>query len=235
MKTTIHVTLQTAALTLCASLSSATVLFQDDFEASLSQWTGKSGGAHSGVIVSDPLAPANKVLTFTGLNFSGDIFTQSIIPFTDYSQVFVEFRYLGLAQAQSVPDNFGGFFGVALNQNPSGNASWIAGTDTSAANGLGFQGDHLLDDSNWHSYHIEITPILTNNNINAMFLMMEDWGGAGGVAGDAYFDDIKVTGVPEPTSLSLLLLGSLAVLRRRSLRTHERCARLLHLNTLPAV
>ena len=222
MKTQIQLTLFTAVLTVCASSSHATVLFQDDFEASLSQWTGKNNGAHSGVIVADPLAPANNVLKFTNRTTSGDIFTQSIIPFAGYSQVFVEFRYLGLAQAQSVSDNFGGFFGVTLNLNPSGNASWIAGTDSSAANGLGFQGVHLIDDGSWHSYQIDITPILTNNSIDAMYLMAEDWIDAGGVAGDAYFDSVKVTGVPEPVSYALLLLGSLFFLGRRTLRTHDR-------------
>ena len=152
------VALVAAALGVQCASSHAVMIFQENFESTLSQWTGKSGGAHAGTIVADPFNTGNNVLSFTGLNYSGDIFTQSLIPVSGYSQVFIEFDYLGLAKGGSVADNYGGFFGITLNQNPvGGDASWIAGTDTSAANGLGFQGIHLVDDGAWHTYQIDIT------------------------------------------------------------------------------
>jgi len=63
-----------------APLSAATV-FYDDFESgSLSQWTGRNGGAHHGDIVVDSMDPANHVLTFNQLNSGGDIFSVATFP-----------------------------------------------------------------------------------------------------------------------------------------------------------
>src|SRR6185436_17728188 len=55
-------------------------VFEDTFEAgNLNQWTGKPGFEHQGQIVNDPLNPLNHVLTFTGVNAAGDIFSASPI------------------------------------------------------------------------------------------------------------------------------------------------------------
>ncbi len=59
--------------------AATTVLFEDTFSGDLSLWTGKGGGPHHGQIVNDPLNRTNRVLNFTALNVSGDIFTSNVI------------------------------------------------------------------------------------------------------------------------------------------------------------
>lgn len=56
------------------SPANAQTLFSDDSEGDLTQWIGKNGGAHSGVIVEDPLRSGNHVLSFTQLVGAGDVF-----------------------------------------------------------------------------------------------------------------------------------------------------------------
>src|SRR6476469_2240940 len=82
-------------------------LFHDRFEGeNLDQWTGVLGGPHQGALVADPLTSGNHVLTFTGLNAGGDVFTVASLPVDDTNkQYVVKFDYLGLAQSGSVAGN----------------------------------------------------------------------------------------------------------------------------------
>jgi hypothetical protein len=175
-------------------------LFIDAFEADLSQWVGKGGGgAHHGLIVPDPLRPGNQVLTFNALNLGGDMFGSEVevAPGNTY---LLSFEYLGLFDPVSGanPDNLGGTIGFA--EDTPGGHRWLAGTTTEG----GIETDSLVDDGQWRSYSFEFDPFVpapfysgdpTNNTVRAM---VQDWVGSGGVAGDAFFDNIR---------LALLLSG----------------------------
>ncbi|MFQ6043129.1 MAG: PEP-CTERM sorting domain-containing protein, partial [Candidatus Poribacteria bacterium] len=84
---------------------------------------------------------------------------------------------------------------------------------------------NLIDDGKWRSYAFNfVAPVTlpyfgggTSNNIRLMF---EDFSGSGGVAGDAFFDNVQLSAVnpvPEPSSFWLVLcaLPSLLLFRKR--------------------
>ncbi|MGE3308324.1 MAG: hypothetical protein AB7O66_00020 [Limisphaerales bacterium] len=174
-----------------APASHAATLFSEDAEGgNLNQWVGQFGGSHHGVIVDDPLRPGNKVITFTGLNLGGDIFTSAAINLPNGDAFQVSFEYLGLPTPNSVPHDTGGFFG--LSENFPGNHMWYYGTSTLYA-APGYS-DMLIDDGTWHTYTFDFVPPLSGLN-NDLHLMFEDWVDSGGVAGDAYFDNIVLRSV----------------------------------------
>ena len=194
------------------------VLFTDGFETGLSQWTGFNGGSTSGFLVSDPLGSGSQVLSFNSLGYNGDIFTFSPISVSGTTSVKVRFDYLGKAVAGSITDNFGGFVGLATSLTEA-NGAWIAGTLQSAVNGAGFEGIHILDDGNWHSYEVDITSVIQNNSWSSIYVKLEDWGD-GGPVGDVFFDNVSVVAtVPEPSAYTLLIGGGLALLARLKKRT----------------
>ena len=78
-----------------ATASNAIGVFADDFESGLSAWTGKSGGAHNGVIVQDPIRKNNKVLTFNNLTSAGDIFSVTQFALDTRYSYIISFEYLG--------------------------------------------------------------------------------------------------------------------------------------------
>ena len=188
------------ALVLCSPLSASVaagqVLFSDDFEgdANLPQWVGKSGitglSEHSGRIVVDPLRPSNNVLTFEALISAGDVFG-SEVTIEENTFYVLEFDYLGDPTKGGVPNDLGGTIGFS-EDTPAGHR-WLAGTQT----GGGIEQDLLDDDNEWDSYSIEFNSSTssqsgyswppTNNTIR---VLLEDFVGSGGVAGDAYFDNI---------------------------------------------
>ena len=198
-KTFLYILLAAAGLILQERTARAvSVLFEENFSAGLGAWTGKNDGPHQGQIVADPFNAANSVLSFTGLNVSGDIFTRDFFPVGAASQILLSFDYLGLAKSGSVPGNIGGFIGISDSFNPQPNgAAWVGGTELSAVNGLGFTGIELIDDGVWHHYKIDLTEMLKQNKIAGIHVMIEDWLDAGGIPGDAYFDNIRVATVPE--------------------------------------
>jgi hypothetical protein len=171
----------------CVVNAADAILFHEDFESGdLDQWAA----GHHGVVVLDPLQAANHVLTFTSLNAGGDIFTAASLPVGESNkQYFVSFDYLGIFTNGSSPfAGLGGFFGIFV----SGTEPhyWIAGTDVIGLNtSLGIQ---LMDDDMWHHYEINITPLIRENHLTQVHLMLEDWISSGGVAGDAYFDNIQL-------------------------------------------
>jgi len=188
------------------------VVFSENFESGLGRWTGLQGVPTTGLTIADPLGTRGNVLTFSGLSYQGDIFTAEKIALSSFGFVKVKFDYLGKAVSNSPSDNFGGFLGIATTL-ATNSGAWLAGTDQSAANGMGFTGIHLKDDGTWHSYEIDVTSLVQNNSLDGFFLKMEDWGASGSV-GDVYFDNIVVS-VPEPSSLSLLLAGGAVLMAGR--------------------
>ena len=187
------------------------VIFSDNFESGLSQWTSMQGFVTSGLVVNDPLGLRGKVLSFSGLSYQGDIFSAQKINLSNYGFVKIKFDYLGKSVAGSPSGNYGGFIGIATTLSTNSGA-WIGGTDQSAANGMGFSGIHLVDDGTWRNYEVDITSLVQNNSLDGFFLKAEDWGNSN-VSGDVFFDNIVVS-IPEPSSLSLLLAGGAVALSR---------------------
>jgi len=169
-----------------------TTLFFEDFESGLSNWYGKSGGSHHGITVGDPLQ-SDSALTFTELNAAGDIFTQDVFT-SPTGNYILSFDYLGTCGGS----NCGGFIGYSYGL--PGYHVWLGGT------GGGYP-DLLPDTGQWE--HVIIS-FAAGSNIH---LMLEDWSGSGGEAGDAFFDNILLTDefgptAPIPEAGTLLLLGS---------------------------
>jgi len=181
-------------------------LFFEDFESNLSQWTGKSNGTHSGVLVNDPLGN-DKALSFISRKSGGDIFTLN--SFSSPSQIYrLSFDYLGLPKSGSQPNDLGGFVGYRTSL--SGDAdSWLAGTSRNSIK-LSSNFLELPDTGKWESIYISFT---TNKSIQ---LTLEDYFYSWGVAGDVYFDNIHLEAmvpntksVPEPTNLFGLMIVSI--------------------------
>ncbi|BCL61652.1 hypothetical protein DGMP_23450 [Desulfomarina profundi] len=199
------------AFFLCSSQVSAMTVFSDNFESgSLSQWTAKTGSVYHGQIVSDPVGGTNNVMNFFGMNSGGDIFTSG--PGFAAGDYWLSFDYYGNTEAFNIPNNqnTGGYVGIS--QGFAGIHSWKYATGTAS----GAQ-DVLIDDNSWHSYTFNFTAPW------AFHLMLEDFRGSGGGAGDAYFDNIILSDtnpVPEPATLVLFGVGlaGLAGIRGRKQR-----------------
>lgn len=212
----------TLALALSTGAQAAVVsAFAENFEGTLSAWTQRAANSPDGVIVADPLRAGNHVLAFSRTMGSGSLFSSSLVGSTG-SYTF-SFDYLGLGGRGGVAGDIGGYLGVSKGLNGS-NQYWLAGTGsyTTPIN--------LIDDNQWHSYSITF-----NSPIGQpVRLMLEDWDGSRGVAGDAYFDNLRLndsqvapaafaSAVPEPASLGLLgvalAAAGLASARRRRMLT----------------
>lgn len=166
------------------------VLVEQDFENGVAPWVGQAGGGSNAQWVSDPIEPGNQVVNFTRLIARGDLFSPEIVVFPD-STYTVSFRYLGIPASGSVTDNLGGFLGVS--DDIPGAHAWIAGTVLQSG-----ATTHLVDEGVWHTYSVEFVPgALLPGTDGTIRVMIEDWEGAFGIAGDAYFDNIILSG-PRP-------------------------------------
>jgi chitinase len=200
-------------LGLVSSVSHAQSLFSENFEGDMSQWTGQNGSGHNGQIVTDPLQSDNKVLNFNQITNSGDLFSingTSLVPGQNY---LFSLDYLGLeVTGVSNPDDFGGFVGLVngLYAGPSTNYRWVFGTQAGGVD------SHLIDNNNWSHYEFSFawdSSLLANgNSSNVVHIMLEDFNYSGGTAGDAYFDNLQITAVPEPSIFTLLGIGAINLL-----------------------
>lgn len=180
------------------STVSAAVVFTEDFEGgNLSQWVGKNGGAHHGVIVDDPdSSSTDHAMNFSQTNAAGDIFS-SVTAFAagDY---WLSFDYFGDTEMYNAPNSdTGGYVGISQGFPDSHQWFWATGTVSGAS-------DVLVDDNSWHSYTFAFTSSVS------FHLMLEDFSGSGGGAGDAYFDNIRLSDtnpVPEPATMFLFGTG----------------------------
>ena len=114
MNTKSTLTIAAIALSALTSAASADIIFNDNFENGLSQWIGKNGGAHTGVLVIDPFDNQNTVLTFNGLNAAGDMFLVDTLTIDPNETYRLSFDYLGLAQESSRPGDTGGYVGFSV-------------------------------------------------------------------------------------------------------------------------
>ena len=210
----------TLSLTLSSTAHAGLVsAFAENFEASLSGWVQRDASNPDGEIVVDPLNANNHSLAFTRTMGSGSIFTSDQITSATGKYTF-SFDYLGLPRAGSVADDLGGYLGVSEGFHGS-SQTWLAGTGSYGTPIA------LIDDGQWHSYSITFDSPIGQ----PVRMMLEDWDGSYGVAGDAYFDNLRLNdadvaaasfanAVPEPGSLALLgvaaLAAGLASRRRRA-------------------
>ncbi len=175
MKTILAITLLAAS-----SISNASTLFFDDFESGLGQWNDAYQGFNA-QIVTDPLNSGNQVLNFTALRAAGDLFSTQSFTSTTNNSFILSFDYLGTCQT----GDCGGFIG-ASSTTGGGAHTWLGGTTSPYP-------DLLPDTGAWEHVSISFSSSF------AIHLMLEDWNGSGGIAGDAYFDNIMLTDVNGPT------------------------------------
>lgn len=210
MKSRIQKSVRILSASFAIALPLHAASFSEDFESGLAQWTGKSGGSSSGLIVADPLhSGRNNVLSFANFGYGGDLF--STVTISNTGLVSISFDYLGRADSQSKPGDFGGFLGIAKSLAPINEGQdiiWYAGTIDSYPSLL----TTLADDGLWHHYQFTVD----GTALGAFRLVLEDFVGSGGSPCDVYFDNLSViptpNQVPEPTTASLGLLGGLAAL-----------------------
>ena len=167
----------------------AATIFFDDFESDLSNWSSNL----SGVIVSDPIESGN-ALSFSRLWAGGDIISVSMN--NPNGKYILSFDYLGSCGTSDC----GGYIGFEPGD------VWLAGTGT-------YPKSYDLDDTGqWVHYSFTFTAS------TSIALQVEDYSGSGGVAGDIYFDNIKVETVPVPAALWLFssgLLGVIGIARKK--------------------
>ena len=186
-----------ALLVLAGNFAHAdTILFQDNFEGTnLTQWIGKDGLPSNGLIVPDPLNPANHVLTFTAVNSYGDTYSAMPLNVSRSRPYILSFDFLGVPDPNNPTRENGGFIGIA--QAPASDAEhfWIAGTFPGALTVPPPVATTLIADGTWHHYDIDFTSVVVSNDLTQTLLMVEDWFNFGSVPGDAFFDNIRVVGV----------------------------------------
>jgi len=159
-------------------------LFSDNFEGGLGQWDDTYNGLNA-QIVNDPLVPGNQVLNFTALRGGGDLFSTAALQGQTGGNYILEFDYLGTCGTS----NCGGFVGISTAGGPPGLHTWLGGTSSPPP-----YPDLLPDDGTWH--HVTIS---FNTDYSSFHLMLEEWSGTQGNAGDAYFDNIVLTDANGPT------------------------------------
>lgn len=209
-----------------ANSASATVLFFDDFNDGLSStdWITAVSASTHGQVVDDPLSAGHgKVLNFHTVDAYGDLFSTQLIDITAGVTYTVEFDYYGTSDGGNTS---GGFAGLATGV-PPGNSSntgdhvWYAGTITNSLSDLEAEGHDkaiTLEDDKAEWYHIAYTFTAPFLDITPLRLIFEDFSGAGSLAGNAYFDNVKfsdnlnsgddeLTAVPVPAALPLFGTG----------------------------
>jgi len=182
-------------------------LFSEDFESGLGAWTG-----FSGQIVANPIGAGN-TLNFRSVYAGGDTFTSVGIALTPGQSYSVSFDYLGVP-GQGTPGDLGGYAGLSEGTTPGnpGSHMWYYGTGSvSGAAAV------LVDDGAWHRYTYNFTaPVVGNaGSFSVIHLMFEDFSGSGGVAGDAYFDNISLVPVPGAVLLGILGLSAAGIKLRK--------------------
>lgn len=201
--------LATAVAILASSVGAqAAVLFSDDFQTSIS--ASKWAIPGSAQIVAAPVGGGN-AMNFANQGSGGDLFSQ-IIAGTGAGHYSIKFDYFS-----RTPGGGGAFIGL-----------YPTGTTTTVPNATAF--DDWMGTDSPASYPTAFTfsSGAGFTTVNLSFdvttatpwgLKLEDFVGAGGSAGDAYFRNLTVSSVdvPEPLTLSLFGAGlaGMAGLRRR--------------------
>jgi hypothetical protein len=156
-------------------------LFFDNFEQGLGKWTDGPHRAHSAEILPDPVRPGNYALRFRRLGAGADLVSIPI-PSVPGGTYRLRFDYRGTPTSE-VPTDLGGYIGItdALR----GRQLWLGGTNAARARTA------VQDDGRWRTYTVPFS-VADGLSPGEMRVMLEDFDQPGGVAGDAYFDNIAV-------------------------------------------
>ncbi len=158
--------------------------FSDNFDTTgLGQWTGTPNT--SAVLVDDGGAHG-WVIAFAETRSGGDAYTSGFtIP--DVANLRISFDYKG-------DGGFLGFRGTASNNH------WLAGSQSGYSSALPYT--VLSANGDWHHYDIAIPTSEFGRTI-----MLEDYAVTSGAERprDAYFDNIRVYSIPEPSTYALIL------------------------------
>jgi len=187
----------------------ATVVFQEDFESELVQWSGFGvrGLPPSGIIVIDPLDPtsSNHVLAFSTTTWGGDLLTIDSFSLSPGTSFRVSYDFLGTCGHSDC----GGLIGIAESNPPGPDHRWLAGS-----NGNDPDAPAVFPDT---GYWQRATVPFTIPSGTVAHLMLEDFVySAAAAPGDAFFDNIRLEVIPEPSTALLLGIGliGLAIQRR---------------------
>jgi len=158
------------------------VLFADDFESgNLCKWVGPNTTMPVAEVVVDPFNKYNKVLSFTRIISSGDVFSD---PFTTVGSSFVVcVQYLGVQKPGSTTGDTGGYIGITNGTTPDSTLCWLGATqtDTNPLSCSTIIPDVLPDTGSWNNVAFRV------NQTGVWRIAVED---DVGIAGDAYFDNI---------------------------------------------
>jgi len=156
--------------------------------------------------VTDPLNSSNHALSFSGLNYGGDAFTNIGFSLNAGVTYTVSFDYLGAPGAL-------GYGAITPSSNTvSNNYYWVF--DHNDIGSYVPQHVTLVSDGAWHSYSLNFTAADYGTTV---YLAFEQAPGGNNTSGTAYFDNVRLSAVPLPGALLLLgpgLTGLVAVRRR---------------------
>jgi hypothetical protein len=187
--------LAAGVMAISATSAQASVVFSDSLQTTLapSNWASYNSAA----IV--PVGSLGNALHFNAGGSGGDLFS---VPFAGPGTYTIKVDYLC-----GTPGGCGGYIGLAPGAStvvtptsPTGGDAWLA-TDTPAAYGAPFPliGNGTAFTTNTFTF--------TVTSPGTFGLKLEDFTGAGGTAGDAYFRNLSVSAVPEPATWGLMLMG----------------------------
>jgi hypothetical protein len=171
------------------------VVFQEGFEGNLSQWVSNI----SGEIVLDPLNGANHVVHFTQRVSGGDLFSLTI-PLDSAVTSTLSFDFLGMSPFDSTA-----FIGLSPTW-------WMFASDPYYAL------PQMTKDGAWHHYSKDFS------GQTSATIMLEDYVWPGSSLGNAYFDNITMTTVPEPATPVMMASGWLALVLARRRRGRRAAA-----------
>lgn len=175
--------------------STAQILFSEDFEGDLDQWSGKKNSLPTAIIVPDPLNGANSCIYFQNTTVGGDIFSITI-PVNRTDQYLLELDYLGIPVSPSQHGNGGvaGFSDFTMSHHGT---RWLLSSSLTVP-GIGDALAELVDNGTWHSYSVAFNPFdYTSPFGDQIRIVIEDFELPDvDFAQDAYFDNVRLVEVP---------------------------------------